>query len=261
MPPLNWGASRVICAAAVNISAPRAPMAKPSSVSRSPGRTRRTSAAGTSMSTSPADGDAETVAEDPGPGDAHAESDVVLLGEHRTRQQHPSDTEADAQSGGHHQDAGGHVVVDVGLLEIDEEQQRKAKRGNGDQAAGTRNRVVATRAANDHAEPEQERHARAGRQVWEQRADDVRRQEMLAGRGAVGLDPQPLGTLGRPWSFRGSPQRPQIFACRVPRSRHTRHSTMPSGISSVSDSVLMARPSAGGADCGRGCRRSVCRVR
>ncbi len=129
-------------------------MAKPSSDSRSPGRTRRTSSGGNEHEHQAADGYAETVAEHPGSGDADAESDVVLLRDHRPRQQHPSDTEADAQSRGHHQGAGGDVVVDVGLLQVDEEQQRKPKCGNGDDARrADRNRVAATSAASSTPSP------------------------------------------------------------------------------------------------------------
>jgi hypothetical protein len=83
-----------------------------------------------------ADRHPKPVAKDPGSGDAHAQSDVVGLGHHRAGQEYPSDAEADAEPGRHHQGRGRHVAIDVGLLQIDEEQQGQSERGNGDQCGG-----------------------------------------------------------------------------------------------------------------------------
>ena len=53
IPVLNCGASRVMVAAAVNVSAPSAPMAKPCNDSRFAGRVIRTTRAGTSIRSMP----------------------------------------------------------------------------------------------------------------------------------------------------------------------------------------------------------------
>ena len=97
MPPANCGASRVSVAAAVNISAPSAPIAKPSKASRfragESHHQRRDE-----HEHQAAHRHAEPVAKDPRAGDPHAQADVVGPRHHRAGQQHPADAESDARA-------------------------------------------------------------------------------------------------------------------------------------------------------------------
>ena len=127
------------------------------------------------------DGHAETVAQDPGSGDAHTQSDVVRLGDHRARQEYPSDAEADAETGRRDQGGGRDVAIDVGLLQVDQEQQRQSERGNGDQCGGQAEQGGGGQGNEDHSQTRQERQPRSGGQMREKRTDDVRPQQMLTG--------------------------------------------------------------------------------
>ena len=83
-----------------------------------------------------ADRYAESVLEEPARRYPGAERDPVRPGYRRTGQQHPADPERDPESSGQKKSSDGKVVIGIRLPQVQQEQQRKPKRGNGDQRRG-----------------------------------------------------------------------------------------------------------------------------
>ncbi len=159
MPVPNCGASRVNVAAAVKVSAPSAPIMKPSNASRVGGRSSRTITAGISIRITPPSGIADAVAQHAGPDHARAQRNSVRPGHRRARQQHPADPQPDAQRRGEHPCARGDVGEPVGLAQIEQEQERKAQRRNGDQRGGQPQQRERNQRYEYHRQPDPEHHA------------------------------------------------------------------------------------------------------